>query len=98
MIAGGGKIRPHDRSQGDYRILYEIHDHVLAIVVVRIGHRRDVYRQQRHPASALRSESACDHFATGPFARSASASSNRSANRYPASAKRFRQISWARVL
>ena len=29
---------------GDYRILYAIHDDVLLIVVVTIGHRRDVYR------------------------------------------------------
>ncbi len=29
---------------GEYRILYEIHDDVLMILVVRIGHRRDVYR------------------------------------------------------
>lgn len=31
--------------QGDYRILYEIEDAVLRIVVVKIGHRRDVYRR-----------------------------------------------------
>ena len=30
--------------QGNYRILYEIHDIVLVVVVVRVGHRRDVYR------------------------------------------------------
>jgi mRNA interferase RelE/StbE len=29
--------------QGDYRILYEIQDDVL-IIVVKIGHRRDAYR------------------------------------------------------
>ena len=29
---------------GDYRILYKIDDGVLLIVVVTIGHRRDVYR------------------------------------------------------
>ena len=29
---------------GDYRILYTIHDDVLRIVVVTMGHRRDVYR------------------------------------------------------
>ncbi|AEB09544.1 type II toxin-antitoxin system RelE family toxin [Desulfobacca acetoxidans] len=29
---------------GDYRIVYEIHDRVLLILVVRIGHRREVYR------------------------------------------------------
>jgi mRNA interferase RelE/StbE len=30
--------------QGDYRILYEIIDQDLIITVVRIGHRREVYR------------------------------------------------------
>lgn len=30
--------------QGDYRILYEIEDEVLRIIVVRIGPRREVYR------------------------------------------------------
>ena len=29
---------------GDYRILYEIRDRVLLILVVEVGHRRDVYR------------------------------------------------------
>ena len=29
---------------GDYRILYEIHDQVLHVLVVKAGHRRDVYR------------------------------------------------------
>jgi mRNA interferase RelE/StbE len=28
----------------DYRIIYEIHDAVLIVVVVRVGHRREVYR------------------------------------------------------
>jgi mRNA interferase RelE/StbE len=29
---------------GDYRILYDVHDDRLVVQVVRIGHRRDVYR------------------------------------------------------
>ena len=29
---------------GDYRIVYEIRDEVLAVLVVRLGHRREVYR------------------------------------------------------
>lgn len=29
---------------GDYRVVYEIHDKVLHVVVVTIGHRREVYR------------------------------------------------------
>ena len=30
--------------QGVYRILYEIENNKLIIVVVKVGHRRDVYR------------------------------------------------------
>lgn len=30
--------------QGVYRILYEIADEVLTVVVVKVGHRREVYR------------------------------------------------------
>ena len=29
---------------GDFRIVYEIHDDVLLVMVLRIGHRGDVYR------------------------------------------------------
>jgi mRNA interferase RelE/StbE len=29
---------------GDYRILYQIHDAVLTVLVVRVRHRREVYR------------------------------------------------------
>ncbi|MCP4601934.1 MAG: type II toxin-antitoxin system RelE/ParE family toxin [Proteobacteria bacterium] len=29
---------------GDYRVVYQIRDAVLVVVVVRVGHRRDVYR------------------------------------------------------
>ncbi|MCC7139027.1 MAG: type II toxin-antitoxin system RelE/ParE family toxin [Planctomycetes bacterium] len=28
---------------GDYRVLYEIEDDVLRVLVVKVGHRRDVY-------------------------------------------------------
>jgi mRNA interferase RelE/StbE len=30
--------------QGDLRILYEINDDLEAVTIVKIGHRRDVYR------------------------------------------------------
>ena len=30
---------------GDYRIVYEIHDGRLLVLVVRVGHRKDVYRK-----------------------------------------------------
>jgi mRNA interferase RelE/StbE len=29
---------------GDYRVIYEIHDQQLVIVVVTLGNRKDVYR------------------------------------------------------
>ena len=29
---------------GDYRVIYEIHDRVLQIVVITVGHRREIYR------------------------------------------------------
>ena len=44
---GAEKLSGQERyrvRQGDYRILYEIEDQVLRIMVVKIGHRRDVYR------------------------------------------------------
>ena len=31
--------------QGDYRILYQIFDDTVLVVVVKIGHRRDVYKK-----------------------------------------------------
>jgi len=29
---------------GDYRVIYEIHDFVLTVLVVEDGHRKDIYR------------------------------------------------------
>ena len=29
---------------GDYRVIYEIHNRQLQILVITIGHRREVYR------------------------------------------------------
>ena len=31
---------------GDYRVLYEVHDKRLLVLVVKIGHRREVYRKR----------------------------------------------------
>ena len=31
--------------QGDYRIVYSIHDQVLVVEVIEINHRKDVYRK-----------------------------------------------------
>ena len=30
--------------QGNYRILYTVHDADLVVVVIKVGHRREVYR------------------------------------------------------
>jgi mRNA interferase RelE/StbE len=29
---------------GDYRVIYEIHDRELQVLVVTVGHRREIYR------------------------------------------------------
>ena len=45
--SGCEKLSGHDRYRirpENYRILYEIHDSDLVVVVVKVGHRRDVYR------------------------------------------------------
>ena len=34
----------HRVRTADYRIIYEIHNDKLVILVVKIGHRKDVYR------------------------------------------------------
>ncbi len=31
---------------GDYRIIYSIHDDRLLVLVIDVGHRRDVYRRK----------------------------------------------------
>lgn len=42
--------RPSERvwrvRVGDYRVLYEIRDKELVVLVVRVGHRREVYRSR----------------------------------------------------
>lgn len=43
---GSKKLSGQERyrlRQDDYRILYEIHDGRLLIVIVKVGNRRDVY-------------------------------------------------------
>lgn len=34
----------HKVRMGNYRIIYEIQDDVLLILIVKIGHRKDIYR------------------------------------------------------
>jgi len=35
----------HKIRTGDYRIIYEIHDDTLVILVAKIGHRKDIYKR-----------------------------------------------------
>ena len=46
--AGSVKLRGADdvwRSRiGDYRLLYQIEDDRLVVLVIKVGHRRDAYR------------------------------------------------------
>ncbi len=32
---------------GDYRIIYKVEDDLLVVLVIRIGHRREVYRRMK---------------------------------------------------
>jgi len=43
LVGGNGEWRVRT---GDYRVVYEIHDNVLLILVVAIGHRRDIYERR----------------------------------------------------
>jgi mRNA interferase RelE/StbE len=57
--SGTEKLSGQERyrlRQGDYRIIYEINDDEVVVVVVKVGHREDVYRgsQQRAAAAAKR--------------------------------------------
>jgi len=40
-----GNNRFHKIRSGDYRIVYEIHDEKLVILIVKIGHRKDIYKK-----------------------------------------------------
>lgn len=45
---GSEKLSGQDRyriRQGIYRIIYEIQDDVLVVMIVKVGHRRDVYKE-----------------------------------------------------
>ena len=40
IVGGGGEWRVRT---GDFRIIYDIRDEELLVLVVKVGHRRDVY-------------------------------------------------------
>jgi len=45
---GHRKLKGEERSYrirvGDYRVVYEIFEEIVMVLVLRIGHRKDVYR------------------------------------------------------
>jgi mRNA interferase RelE/StbE len=43
-VALKGEDHAYRVRVGDYRIIYEVHDDRLVVLVVRVGHRQDVYR------------------------------------------------------
>ncbi len=43
LVGGNGEWRVRT---GDYRIVYEVNDGVLVVLVIAVGHRREIY--QRH--------------------------------------------------
>jgi mRNA interferase RelE/StbE len=44
LLTGDGPQRIWRVRVGDYRILYEINDDRLLVLVIAVGHRREVYR------------------------------------------------------
>jgi mRNA interferase RelE/StbE len=41
LVGGGGARRVRS---GDYRIVYDIYDDRLVVLILRAGHRREIYR------------------------------------------------------
>ena len=45
---GHEKLKGHENiyriRQGDYRVLYSVFENKLTILVIKIGHRREIYR------------------------------------------------------
>ncbi|MGC1419385.1 MAG: type II toxin-antitoxin system RelE/ParE family toxin [Acidimicrobiales bacterium] len=42
LVGGAGEWRVRT---GDYRVIYEIHERQLLVLVLRMGHRREVYER-----------------------------------------------------
>ncbi|MDJ0376282.1 MULTISPECIES: type II toxin-antitoxin system RelE/ParE family toxin [unclassified Cryobacterium] len=43
LVGGSGEWRVRT---GDYRIIYEIHDDLLIVLILRLGHRREIYESR----------------------------------------------------
>ena len=44
-VIEGGEDNEYRLRVGDYRILYEIHDETITIIITRAGNRGDVYKK-----------------------------------------------------
>ena len=40
-----GNITFHKIRSGDYGIVYQIHDDRLVLLIIKIGHRKDIYKK-----------------------------------------------------
>lgn len=43
-LLSGSKAGCYSLRVGDYRIIYEVHPHKSALHIIRVGHRREIYR------------------------------------------------------
>lgn len=43
LVGGAGEWRVRT---GDYRVIYEVHDRRLLVLILGLGHRREVYRKR----------------------------------------------------
>jgi len=40
----GSRVAQFRLRVGDYRVLYDVYDHDQTVLILRIGHRKDIYR------------------------------------------------------
>ena len=40
-----GMQKAYRIRSGDYRVVYEIHDEIIVVYILKIGHRREIYRR-----------------------------------------------------
>ena len=43
-VVRGARAEYHRVRSGDYRVVYQVEDDVLRVLVIKVGHRRNVYR------------------------------------------------------
>jgi len=47
VVKMAGEAATYRVRVGDYRIVYEVQDEVLCILVIKVGHRREIYKDKR---------------------------------------------------